>query len=39
MTAMEVLSGLLTPAIANRSRDRRPVLVVLLALIMAGFAG
>jgi CP family cyanate transporter-like MFS transporter len=39
LTAMEVLSGLLTPAIANRSRDRRPVLVVLLALIMAGFCG
>jgi CP family cyanate transporter-like MFS transporter len=39
MTAMEVLSGLLTPAIANRSRDRRVVLVVLLALIMAGFCG
>ncbi|MFL1525662.1 cyanate transporter [Pseudomonas sp. O230] len=39
LTAMEVLSGLLTPAIANRSRDRRLVLVVLLALIMAGFFG
>jgi CP family cyanate transporter-like MFS transporter len=39
LTAMEVLSGLLTPAIANRSRDRRVVLVVLLALIMAGFCG
>ncbi|AKV07250.1 MFS transporter [Pseudomonas fluorescens NCIMB 11764] len=39
LTAMEVLSGLLTPAIANRSRDRRLVLVVLLALIMAGFCG
>jgi CP family cyanate transporter-like MFS transporter len=36
---MEVLSGLVTPAIANRSRDRRLVLVVLLALIMAGFCG
>ncbi|GID06947.1 cyanate transporter [Pseudomonas sp. 008] len=39
LTAMEVLSGLLTPAIANRSRDRRLVLAVLLALIMAGFCG
>ncbi|KAA0973826.1 cyanate transporter [Pseudomonas sp. ANT_H12B] len=39
LTAMEVLSGLLTPAIANRSRDRRVVLVVLLVLIMAGFCG
>lgn len=39
LTAMEVLSGLLTPVIANRSRDRRHVLVVLLALIMAGFCG
>lgn len=28
LTAMEVLSGLLVPAIANRSRDRRLVLVV-----------
>lgn len=39
LTAMEVISGLLTPAIANRSRDRRLVLVVLLGLIMAGFCG
>jgi CP family cyanate transporter-like MFS transporter len=39
LTAMEVLSGLVTPALANRSRDRRLVLVVLLALIMAGFCG
>jgi CP family cyanate transporter-like MFS transporter len=39
LTAMEVLSGLLVPAIANRSRDRRLVLVVLLALIMVGFCG
>jgi CP family cyanate transporter-like MFS transporter len=36
---MEVLSGLVTPAIANRSRDKRLVLVLLLALIMAGFCG
>ena len=39
LTAMEVLSGLVTPAIANRSRDKRLVLVVLLTLIMAGFCG
>jgi CP family cyanate transporter-like MFS transporter len=39
LTAMEVLSGLLSPAIAIRSRDRRRVLVVLLMLIMAGFCG
>ncbi|MGL6242833.1 cyanate transporter [Pseudomonas sp.] len=39
LTAMEVVSGLVTPALANRSRDRRLVLVVLLALIMAGFCG
>jgi CP family cyanate transporter-like MFS transporter len=36
---MEVLSGLLTPAIANRSRERRWVLAVLLVLIIAGFFG
>jgi CP family cyanate transporter-like MFS transporter len=39
LTAMEVISGLLTPAIANRSRDRRWVLGALLVLIMAGFCG
>jgi CP family cyanate transporter-like MFS transporter len=39
LTAMEVLSGLLTPAIANRSRERRWVLAVLLVLIIAGFFG
>jgi CP family cyanate transporter-like MFS transporter len=39
LTAMEVVSGLVTPAIANRSRDRRQILVVLLALIIAGFCG
>lgn len=39
LTAMEVLSGLVTPAIANRSQDKRVVLAVLLALIMAGFCG
>jgi len=39
LTAMEVVSGLLTPAIANRSRDKRLVLAALLALIMIGFCG
>ncbi|WP_213937279.1 cyanate transporter [Pseudomonas sp. dw_612] len=39
LTAMEVISGLITPAIANRSQDKRLVLAVLLALIMAGFCG
>jgi CP family cyanate transporter-like MFS transporter len=41
LTAMEVLSGLLTPVIANRSRDRdrRIVLMALLALIITGFCG
>ncbi|WP_095080278.1 cyanate transporter [Pseudomonas sp. Irchel s3h17] len=39
LTAMEVLSGLLAPALANRSRDKRLVLVVLLGLITAGFCG
>ncbi|MEA9979784.1 MULTISPECIES: cyanate transporter [unclassified Pseudomonas] len=39
MTAMEVLSGLATPALANRSRDKRRVLAVLLLLIIIGFCG
>jgi CP family cyanate transporter-like MFS transporter len=39
LTAMEVISGLVVPAIANRSRDRRSVLTVLLGLIIAGFCG
>lgn len=39
LTAMEVVSGLITPAIANRSQDRRLVLCVLLLLIIAGFCG
>jgi len=39
LTAMEVVSGLVTPAIANRSQDKRRVLAVLLALIIAGFCG
>lgn len=39
LTAMEVISGLLAPALANRSRDKRLVLMVLLGLIVAGFCG
>ncbi|WP_085730019.1 MULTISPECIES: cyanate transporter [unclassified Pseudomonas] len=39
LTAMEVISGLVVPAIANRSRDRRWVLGALLVLIIAGFCG
>ncbi|MFJ2385937.1 cyanate transporter [Pseudomonas koreensis] len=39
LTAMEVISGLLTPAIANRSHDRRLILATLLLLIIAGFCG
>lgn len=39
LTAMEVISGLVTPAIANRSKDRRLVLMALLLLIIAGFIG
>ncbi|MFJ2408007.1 cyanate transporter [Pseudomonas sp. NPDC087814] len=39
LTAMEVVSGLTTPAIANRRRDKRGVVAVLLVLIIAGFCG
>lgn len=39
LTAMEVVSGLITPAIANRRRDKRGVVAVLLVLIFAGFCG
>lgn len=39
LTAMEVVSGLATPAIANRRRDKRSVLAVLLMLIILGFGG
>lgn len=39
LTALEVVSGLVTPALANRSQDRRLVLVILLALIIGGFCG
>ncbi|WP_180699206.1 cyanate transporter [Pseudomonas crudilactis] len=39
LTAMEVISGLVVPAIANCSRDRRVILMALLILIIAGFCG
>ena len=39
LTAMEVISGLVTPALANRRRDKRGVLAVLLVLIILGFCG
>lgn len=39
LTAMEVISGLITPALANRRRDKRGVLAVLLVLIILGFCG
>ncbi|XHF32461.1 cyanate transporter [Pseudomonas chlororaphis] len=39
LTAMEVISGLVVPAIANRSRDRRLLLGTLLGFIIAGFLG
>ncbi|WKV85159.1 cyanate transporter [Pseudomonas sp. B24_DOA] len=39
LTAMEVISGLAVPAIANRSHDRRAILAVLLMLIIGGFCG
>ncbi len=39
LTAMEVVSGLVTPAIANRRQDKRSVVAVLLVLIIAGFCG
>ncbi|WP_277761053.1 cyanate transporter [Pseudomonas sp. A34-9] len=39
LTAMEVISGLVVPAIANRSRDRRVILMALLLLIITGFCG
>ncbi|WP_322846241.1 cyanate transporter [Pseudomonas sp. B33.4] len=39
LTAMEVISGLVVPAIANRSQDRRVILMALLTLIIGGFCG
>jgi len=39
LTAMEVVSGLITPAIANRRQDKRSVVATLLVLIILGFCG
>lgn len=39
LTGMEVLAGLLFPAIANRSLDRRLILCLVLALIVIGYVG
>lgn len=39
LTAMEVVSGLVTPAIANHRQDKRGVVAVLLVLIIFGFCG
>ncbi|MCD4503213.1 cyanate transporter [Chromobacterium piscinae] len=39
LTSMEVVSGLVTPALASRSLDRRPVLLLVLASVIAGFSG
>lgn len=39
LTAMEVISGLVTPAVANRRQDKRGVVAVLLVLIILGFCG
>lgn len=39
LTLMEVVSGLITPALANRSRDKRLLLALLLGLMLGGFAG
>lgn len=39
LTTMEVISGLVTPAIANRRQDKRIVVAVLLVLIIGGFCG
>ena len=39
LTALEVISGLVTPALANRRRDKRGALAVLLVLIILGFCG
>ncbi|MBD8494167.1 cyanate transporter [Pseudomonas syringae] len=39
LTLMEVVSGLVVPALANRSRDKRWVVAALLGLMLCGFAG
>lgn len=39
MTTMEVVAGFVVPALANKHKDRRGFLVVLLILIIIGFCG
>ncbi|MFW7523647.1 cyanate transporter [Vibrio ostreicida] len=39
LTSVEVVAGLVVPAIASRSKDRRSILIVLLVCIIAGFSG
>ncbi|MFC4654990.1 MFS transporter [Rheinheimera marina] len=39
MISMEVLSGIVSPMLASRLYDRRPVLLALALLMLAGFAG
>ncbi|ACR31694.1 cyanate transporter [Burkholderia glumae] len=39
LTGMEVVSGLVMPALASRHTDRRPVLLLVLASVIAGFVG
>lgn len=39
LTSMEVISGLVVPAIASRSQDRRLVLWAILLLLIIGMAG
>ncbi|ALK33520.1 cyanate transporter [Burkholderia plantarii] len=39
LTSMEVVSGLVMPALASRHADRRPVLLLVLASVIAGFVG
>lgn len=36
---MEVISGLILPALASRSKDRRPVIFIALVSILLGFGG
>lgn len=39
LTCVEVISGLVVPALANLSKDRRLVLILLLLSIIGGFSG
>jgi CP family cyanate transporter-like MFS transporter len=39
LLCMEVVSGFISPWLASRQADRRPVILVLLVLMAAGFAG